>query len=52
MQRVAKATEGGLRVAISSHFAEISRAFDLPVAMSVSPVPFFRACAIPMKSLS
>ena len=37
MQRVAKATEEGLRVAISSHFAEISHAFDLPVAMSVSP---------------
>ena len=37
MQRLAKATEGGLRVAISSYFAEISRSFDLLVAMSVSP---------------
>lgn len=37
MQRAGKATEGALRVAISSYFAEIWRAFDLPVAMSVSP---------------
>ncbi|GEM_PF-2051058 len=40
MQRLAQATEEGLWVAISSHFAEISHAFDLPVAMSVSPYLF------------